>query len=340
MRRSRLIPLLLATVWLTSLAYSAGDEEDPAFTLPTREPSQVVGYMECAKCHVSEVQQWKRTPHHLTYSSLHRTPEAKAILKKLGLRTAKRNDTCIKCHYTQKLEGVRVRAVSGVSCESCHGAAKNWIKVHADYGGEGINRDNESPAHRQHRLETSIAAGMNNPSNLYLIAQQCFSCHTVPDESLVNVGGHRPGSHDFELVSWSQGIVRHNFVRSGGHTNAPSSKNRLRVMYVVGIMTDLEYSLRATARATTKSTYGITSAKRAASMKRRLRELQDLIDDPYVQRALQAVSTVKLTLNNSKALLTAADRVGRAALQFADHHDGSQLAAIDAELPDPRHYRN
>jgi hypothetical protein len=110
----------------------------------------------------------------------------------------------------------------------------------------------ETPEHRQQREENSVAHGMNNPHNVYLIAKQCYNCHTVPNEQLVNVGGHQAGSKDFELVAWSQGMVRHNFLRTGGTANAESTAAQLRVMYVVGVMTDLEYSLRAVAAATQK----------------------------------------------------------------------------------------
>ena len=65
-------------------------------------------------------------------------------------------------------------------------------------------------------------------------------------------GGHLAGSQDFELVAWSQGMVRHNFVRTGGTANGAPSPAELRVMYVVGVMADLEYSLRAVAAATRK----------------------------------------------------------------------------------------
>ena len=178
----------------------------------------------CAKCHEKEVQQWKQTPHFVTFESLHRKPEAKAITKRLGLSTVKRNDTCVKCHYTQQQKGSRVRVVSGISCESCHGASENWNPLHNDYGGANVTKEMESPEHRQQRIEASIAAGMNNPSNPYLIARQCLACHTTPDEKLVNVGGHTAGSPDFELVAWSQGMIRHNFLRTGGTSNGTASK--------------------------------------------------------------------------------------------------------------------
>jgi hypothetical protein len=175
---------------------------------------------------------------------------------------------------------------------------------------------------------------------VYLIARQCYDCHTVPNERLVNVGGHLAGSAEFELVSWSQGMVRHNFVRTNGTTNGTLTPAELRVMYVVGVMTDLEHSLRATAAATEKATFGVTSAQRAARMKRRLHEIQKQLNDPLIQPALDAVADVELRLENSEAILKAADEVGRAAYDFADKADGNSLTAIDPILPSPSAYKN
>ena len=101
---------------------------------------------------------------------------------------------------------------------------------------------------------------MRNPINVYMLAQSCYRCHTVPDERLVNVGGHNVGSMDFEIVAWSQGTVRHNFLRSDGQSNEPSSPERLRQMFVAGMIADLEFSVRATAAATEKATFGVNAA--------------------------------------------------------------------------------
>ncbi len=303
------------------------------------DPAQVLGADACAKCHENEVQQWKLTPHFATFESLHRMPEAKAITKRLGLSTVKRNDTCVKCHYTRKLKGDRVRVVAGVSCESCHGASKNWNPLHNDYGGPNVTKETESAEHRQQRVEASIAAGMNNPANLYLIARQCLACHTTPDEKLVNVGGHTPGSRDFELVAWSQGMVRHNFLRTGGAANGTATQAELRVMYVVGVMADLEASLRATSKATTKATFGMVSAQRAAGLKRKLHEIEQLTDNPYVQQALDAALLAPLKLNQNESLLVAAKTIGKAAFDFAEKADGADLAALDPLLPQPNSYK-
>src|SRR5262249_44613042 len=186
----------------------------------------------------------------------------------------------------------------------------------------------------------SIAQGMNNPHNIYLIARQCYDCHTVPNEKLVNVGGHLAGSKDFELVAWSQGMVRHNFLRTGETSNATLTPEELRVMYVVGVMTDLEYSLRAVATATEKANFGVTSAQRAARMKKRLIKIEKATNDPLLQPALAAVATVELRLGNTNAIIAAADEVGKAAKEFSEKADGKKLAAIDPMLPPPSAYKN
>jgi Cytochrome c554 and c-prime len=307
---------------------------------PAPDAAKIVGADQCAKCHQPEVQQWTRTPHFATFDSLHRQPRAKEIAGKLGVSSIKRSEICTRCHYTLQNQEGRERVVAGVSCESCHGGALNWLTMHADYGGAGITRATEPVEHRAKRVADSVAHGMNNPHNIYLIARQCYDCHTVPNEKLVNVGGHLAGSRDFELVAWSQGMVRHNYARAGGATNATLSPDDLRVMYVVGVLTDLEYSLRAVAAATEKANFGITSAQRAARMKKRLHEIQKLVNEPLLQPALDAVATLELRLNNQHSILAAADTIAKAANEFAEKADGKQLATIDPLLPSPGQYKN
>jgi hypothetical protein len=337
--RERLLPSAAACVAICFVAnVSTGKVIN--FGPAVADPTKVVGSDQCAKCHQQEVQQWMRTPHFATFDALHRTPRAKEIADRLGERSIKRSATCTQCHYTEQNEGGRLRVVAGVSCESCHGGAADWIAIHADYGGEGITKEQETAEHRAQRVEESIERGMNNPQNIYLIARQCYDCHTVPNERLVNAGGHLAGSQEFELVAWSQGMVRHNFVRTGGTANASPSAAELRVMFVVGVMTDLEYSLRAVSAATQKAAFGVTSAQRAARMKRRLHEIQQAVNEPLIQPALDAVAAVELRLGNSQAITTAADAVGKAAFEFAGRADGNRLATIDPLLPQPGQYKN
>ena len=199
---------------------------------------------------------------------------------------------------------------------------------------------NQNPPNTKRRVSIGPTEfGMQNTRNLYSIASSCFNCHTVPNEELVNVGGHKAGSEDFELVRWSQGQVRHNFLRVGGQTNAISETPRLRVMFVVGLIADLEFSTRATAKAMTKSTYGMTVANRAARTSVKLYEVQQMIKDPNVQRALEAFAQAELRTENQDSLLAIADEIRRAGEKFAAQEDGARLAVIDSLLPKPSEYK-
>jgi len=338
MSLKKIYSFAILLIWFSAMVSFAEDvTQSPEIRC---DPTQVLGAESCAKCHEHELSQWKQTPHFATFEALHRNPEAKAIVKKLGLRSVKRNETCVKCHYTQQLVDDRLRVVAGVSCESCHGGAKDWLKLHNDYGGPAATKEAESAEHHQQRIADSVAAGMNNPSNVYLIARQCLACHTTPDEKLVNVGGHTPGTADFELVSWSQGFVRHNFLRTNGTSNGLSSPAELRKLYIVGVMADLEASFRATAIATSKATFGITAAQRAAKLKLKLYEISQAVDDPHVKQALEVAMQVPLKLNQGEPLLAAAEEIGKQAYAFAQEADGESLSAIDALIPSQSEYRN
>jgi Cytochrome c554 and c-prime len=297
-------------------------------------PHKVIGSESCEKCHSQEIRVWKQTPHFETFNTLHRKKSAQEIASKLGISSFKNDSNCIQCHYTMKSDSQnQLEAIAGVSCESCHGAAKDWIAVHNDYGGEGAKRTQEAPEHRIQRLTDSIQNGMRNPVNTYLVAQSCYRCHTVPDEKLVNVGGHVAGSQDFEIVSWSQGTVRHKFIESDGSVNAESTPERLRLLFMTGMIADLEFSLRATAKATTKDSFGVASAQRASRALKRLRSAQDKLQISILDQVLAVVQPADLKLNNGEVLNRAADSVHALGLQFAATVGGEALSAIDPFIP-------
>lgn len=303
------------------------------------DPHLVMSADACVKCHAAEVAAWRKTPHSRTFEELHRRPEAKQIADRLGIRSVKHEDRCVACHYTQQSVAGRIEPISGVSCESCHGAAKNWIDGHHDYGGPGLTRADESPAHRDARIAAAVLAGMRNPHNVYQMAQSCYRCHTVQDESLVNVGGHHPGSMDFEMVSWSQGMVRHNFVGSSGAANELSSPERLRVIFVAGMIADLEASLRAVALATENNTYGVNAAKRAARAAARLQSIAAKIDSDLVDQVIARFAGVQLRLGNPSPLVAAADEIAALGYRFAEQSDGANLQPLDPFIPSPDRWK-
>jgi hypothetical protein len=298
------------------------------------DPMKVQGPESCGECHKQEVEAWKLTHHFATFNDMHRTDDAKAIAEKMGIRRIKSESLCLNCHYTQKQLPDGPQVIAGVACESCHGAAKEWINVHNDYG-KGFKKETEPAEHAAMRRSAALKAGMLRPDDIYSVAENCFQCHIVTDEKLVNVGGHAAGSADFELVAYSQGEVRHNFFDSAGKVNADDSPARTRLLFAVGTLLDLEYSLRAVGRATEKATYAVTYAHRVKAVKVKLAQINQLSPTPEVTEALAATEKVGLKLNNADELNAAADKVRAAAQAFSKGHDGSDLASLDPLLPKP-----
>jgi len=262
-------------------------------------------------------------------------PEATEIAGKLGLKRIKVESLCVNCHYTSRVEEGKTNAIAGISCESCHGPAKEWNELHANFGGKGTKKENETPEHRQHRIEASKAAGMIFPSDTYALAANCFGCHTVPQEELVNVGGHKAGS-DFELVAWSQGEVRHNFSHDQ-KVNAQPKPEHKRMLYVMGRILDVEYSLRAAAKATKEGAFATAMAKRVSTALENLEQVAQA--SPELKDVLSAGKSTEAKANNGPALLAAADKVSALAKNFASSNDGSKLAAVDRLLPTEDKYK-
>lgn len=301
----------------------------------------------CMECHAAEVEAWTHTTHNTTYNAMHRTDEANAILDALELtgrdRLVRRNNDCLQCHYTSVVERGRLNANWGISCESCHGPAKEWVQTHALVGGEegarqllpGESKDVETPEQRRARLDRAAAKGMIHSEMIYEIAANCFSCHTVPNEELVNKGGHRAGS-DFNLVAWSQGEVRHNFLMSP-HTNRPATPERKRIMYVVGAMVDLEFTVRNLASSKEEGTFRTTMRERANAL---LTQINAINEAATIEELAGVINDVPKTFDEGTTVDSAlAKKIGEAARAVARKYDGTELAAIDDLLPGEGEYK-
>jgi hypothetical protein len=296
-----------------------------------RDTTKIVGPEECAKCHKPETATWEATHHFATYKDLQKSEQGKIIKGNLGISGSfKRNDTCTQCHYTLQGPADDWDAISGISCESCHGPAKDWLNIH--------NRKVTDDADKAKRLAEAVAAGMLNPKDIYNVAQNCYNCHTVPNENLVNNGGHAAGS-PFELVSWSQGEVRHNF--GGKEKNLLSPPERLQLMYVMGRALDLEYGLRGVAKATDGDKYGQAMATRVITAHNHLVEiLKAGAQLPEIKDMLAAVPK-PLTFESEARFLKAAEQVQAAAraLQAKKDTYQAELAKVAALIPDKSTYR-
>jgi hypothetical protein len=302
------------------------------------DPNKVLTATTCAKCHAAETEAWKGTPHFRTFEALHRTPRAKEIAAKMGVASIKRSELCARCHYTQQAIDGGLKTISGISCESCHGAARDWIALHNDYGGPGVGKLQESKQHAAERVARSTAAGMRNPTNLYTIARSCLDCHVAANEKLVNVGGHPAGSLDFQFVAWSQGRVKHDFLSHGG-ANVTASREKLRVMHVIGLVAELEFSTRATGEATSKAKYGLAVAQRAVRAALELQAIQQQAQNPRLEQILAAFAEAELRTNNDAALNEIANRIREAGEQLATELDGKTLPFVDSKLPPPSAYK-
>lgn len=306
---------------------------------PRLDPAKVKGPSACGECHEESIAAWRTTHHHSTFKELPRTQEARDIASKMGIKRIKSESDCLSCHFTTAMEDGAEKPIAGITCESCHGAGADWIDTHSDYGGKDATRESESAAHRKARWAKAEKSGMIRPTDLYALAENCYQCHTVPNERLVNVGGHAAGSN-FELVAWTQGEVRHTLWYNGGKSNAEAPIERRRMMYLVGKALDLEYALRGVAKASEKAKYAVAMAKRA---KRAALGIKAVIDAgakaPELDALLKIAGSAKVTLNNEAALTKAADAVAVQAKALASKYTGKEFAAVDGLLPKPADYK-
>ena len=322
-------------IWLFFIAVA----NFPALADDAFDAGKVIGFEQCHRCHKAQVEVLSKHAHFLSGEEFHKQPAAIEMAERLGHRSVKRTEACIRCHYTPQRQDDSLNAIAGISCESCHGPAQDWLAGHNDYGGPNATARDESAEHRQFRIQDSIAKGMCHPSNPYLLAKSCFRCHVVDDEAVVNQGQHQIDSPGFEFVAWSQGAMRHNFFRSGGRINEASHMVRQRLMYVVGVIAELEGSLHATSKATYRHQYAVGHAKRVHRLRQHLQELAEATRDQRLQSAAEIANQVSLDLENAQDLRIAAERIGEIGLQLGREETGQTWEAVDRWLPTPEQFQ-
>ena len=358
--------LLLIGILLISMAVprlsDAGSPQQAAIavlssTVSANNPADVMGWQACVKCHKLEVQAWMKTKH---YKSLQILDPANANVQKyckaLGITPAdvQKGGLCITCHATAQTNPAGItRAISGVSCESCHGASggkDGWLNRHAVYGPNGTKPAMETPKHRATRIELCEKSGMIRAPRIARLAQNCFGCHLIGNEKLI-AAGHKAGSTGFELVGWTSGEVRHNFhaeVQTPQTSNAEAPRlwmrntggtaaQRKRIKFVVGALTDLEASLRQ--RAAAKSPAIIAQlGGRIGGLNGKLAQIAGAAPTANQIPPLQgkigaAFARLFAPMPGDQKYYTGiADAVAAAAKQFLKAHTGSKLAGLDGLL--------
>ncbi len=119
-------------------------------------------------------------------------PKADEYAKVLRVDVYDVKSTCVKCHATV----VRGNADDGISCESCHGAGKDYLKPHQEKGA----------------YQASLALGLKDvlkkPENW---VRECVTCHVLgdnPGDTELVKAGHSSGA-DFELRIKFQPVSSH-----------------------------------------------------------------------------------------------------------------------------------
>jgi hypothetical protein len=279
----------------------------------------------CLECHKAEHAVWSGTKHFKSYRTVHKDKKAKKIVKSIGGKSMKKEAACALCHYTKvsKKAGKKARPVSGPSCESCHGASSDWLKLHNDYGGPNAKMADETPAHKAERIAKAAAAGMIWSSNHYGIVENCMSCHGLNNDALdgkvlaAMLEADHPLNADFELVRYSQGTVRHRYYAPDATKNAEMTAAQLSELFVEGQAAKLVSAVDAM----TKS----DNPKYQAAQKSRMEK---------ARAALEAVKTIP----EVAALLAAPTRDN--ALKLVAAIEGKDMSAeVGAMIPAKADYK-
>lgn len=106
------------------------------------------------------------------------TARSKQIAEALAIKDATADARCTTCHeplheVPENRRGENFKVSEGVSCESCHGPAENWLRSHT--------RTDYTRADR-------TAAGMRDLQNLYVRANNCVACHQNVDADILKAG--------------------------------------------------------------------------------------------------------------------------------------------------------
>src|SRR5579872_995436 len=112
---------------------------------------------------------------------------------KLGSAKADTAPKCLACHALSPPDADRARtfdSTDGVSCESCHGPASNWLGPHTTKGWTH---------------ERSVAAGMRDLRDPVRRAENCLTCHLGTADKVVDHEMIAAGHPDlyFELASFT-----------------------------------------------------------------------------------------------------------------------------------------
>lgn len=186
-----------------ALAYAIIAAETPKYTGPgsCSSPSCHGGVQARAESSVwqNEYSTWVVKDKHAQAYAVLSSPVAVRMARILALPSPDTAPKCLVCHALDVPADRRARTfdlTDGVSCESCHGPASNWLGPHTTRGWTH---------------EKSVEMGMYDERDLIHRSEKCLSCHLGTREQFVDHEMIAAGHPDlyFELASFSAVMPRH-----------------------------------------------------------------------------------------------------------------------------------
>lgn len=201
--------LLLAMIVVAAVPAVA---ENPLAEVPPRH----LGVASCAAsaCHgkiaaqagamvdLNEYRTWLLSDRHSQAFRILQSAKSGAIASKLGIADASTANECLDCHADNvpaASQGEKFLLSDGVGCESCHGAAQNWIGSHSKAGA---------------RHAENVDRGLVPLERAQVRAQVCLACHAGDSRRFVThtliAAGH-PRLR-FELETYTANMPAHHRV--------------------------------------------------------------------------------------------------------------------------------
>jgi len=176
-----------------------------------KEPRQIqetaatfVGALGCksSSCHGgagpkrSQYFTWSQKDFHTKAFTILLDARSQRIAESLGAGPAENSTRCTVCHspfasVAPSRLGPEAHSDEGVSCETCHGAAGDWLRGHT---------------RKDWTYSTRVGAGMRDLRSLYVRATACAACHQYLEPALLKAG--HPDLF-FELDSQSVAEPKH-----------------------------------------------------------------------------------------------------------------------------------
>lgn len=337
-----------------------------------KDRTHFMGARACLDCHRSEYVSWLGTQH-FRNSKKNRFEATENSIDTKYKKEVGNLKLCYTCHMAPAEQRFGRKLVeTGVSCESCHGAAggeNGWLNRHAVYGPNVTRLEHETPQHLAERTAACDAAGMVRAGRPYEVAKNCFGCHIIAEPTLVGENVKHPISFDkYSLIPYMQGEIRHNF-HTDQRTNADtptletlrralSRQQRQRIYLIIEQFAKSEVALNHLAALPNDEAMEDDLAgdlidvfdDAAGEMEDFFDELEEPEDEniPGLSEAgLEPLQTLMDSFEDFDDLdeptradaAKTAKTVAAAAARFLTLHDGSELQALDEafleDLEDP-----